>query len=106
MRTVAVACAVLASLLSLNSSSLSQTYPDRAITVIVPYAPGDNTDVTARIVLEGMSQVIGQRFVIENIGGAIVPPNERRGPRALRDFVSAEIDKWTPVIKAAGAGVN
>lgn len=29
-----------------------------------------------------------------------------RGPQALRDFVSAEIDKWTLVIKAAGAGLN
>jgi tripartite-type tricarboxylate transporter receptor subunit TctC len=85
MRSVAVACAVLASLFSLNSPSLSQTWPDRTITVIVPYAPGGNTDVIARIVLEGMSQVLGQRFVIENVGGAGGTTGSARGARATPD---------------------
>jgi tripartite-type tricarboxylate transporter receptor subunit TctC len=75
----------LASFFSFISPSLSQTYPDRAITVIVPYAPGGNTDVIARIVLEGMSQVIGQRFVIENIGGAGGTTGSARGARAAPD---------------------
>jgi tripartite-type tricarboxylate transporter receptor subunit TctC len=85
MRTFAVACAVLSFLLSFNSASRSQTYPDRAITVIVPYAPGGNTDVIARIVLEGMGQILGQRFVIENIGGAGGTTGSARGARATPD---------------------
>ena len=43
---------------------LAQGYPDRTVTVIVPYAPGGNTDVFARIMLEGMAPYLGQRFVI------------------------------------------
>jgi tripartite-type tricarboxylate transporter receptor subunit TctC len=35
--------------------------------------------------------------------GAVIPPPERRGPQALRSFVAAEVAKWTPVIKQAGA---
>lgn len=85
MRSFAVVFAVLASVLSFASPSLSQTYPDRAITVIVPYAPGGNTDVIARIVLEGMSQSLGQRFVIENIGGAGGTTGSARGARATPD---------------------
>ena len=49
---------------------LAQGYPDRTVTVIVPYAPGGNTDVFARIMLEGMAPYLGQRFVIENVAGA------------------------------------
>ena len=42
---------------------------------------------------------------LEDIG-AVVPPPERRGSQALRNFVAAEVAKWTPVIKAAGAASN
>jgi len=52
------------------SGAAAQTYPDRPITVIVPYAPGGNTDVIARIMLEGMTPHMGQRFIIENVSGA------------------------------------
>ena len=34
--------------------------------------------------------------------GADIPPPEQRTPRALGQLVSAEIDKWVPLIKAAG----
>jgi len=70
MRSFAVVVAALAFLATFISPSASQTCPDRAITVVVPYPPGGNTDVIARIVLEGMSHSLGQRFVIENVGGA------------------------------------
>ena len=85
MRVIAVALAALAALSSFTSAALSQTYPERTITVIVPYPPGGNTDVIARIVLEGMGQIIGQRFVIENIGGAGGTTGSARGARAAPD---------------------
>jgi tripartite-type tricarboxylate transporter receptor subunit TctC len=85
MRTFAVVFAALAYLAAFISPTASQTYPDRAITVIVPYAPGGNTDVIARIVLEGMSQNLGQRFVIENVGGAGGTTGSARAARAAPD---------------------
>ncbi|MEO8817628.1 MAG: tripartite tricarboxylate transporter substrate binding protein BugE [Paralcaligenes sp.] len=45
-------------------------YPDHAIRVIVPFAPGGSTDIVARIVTQRMSQVLGQTLVVENRGGA------------------------------------
>jgi tripartite-type tricarboxylate transporter receptor subunit TctC len=45
-------------------------YPDHQITVIVPFAAGGPSDVIARIVGEGMSKVLKQSIVIENVGGA------------------------------------
>ncbi|TEA71821.1 tripartite tricarboxylate transporter substrate binding protein BugE [Allopusillimonas soli] len=45
-------------------------YPDKAIRVIVPFAPGGSTDIVARIVTQKMGEVLGQAMVVENKGGA------------------------------------
>ncbi|HET8540888.1 MAG TPA: tripartite tricarboxylate transporter substrate binding protein BugD [Anaeromyxobacter sp.] len=45
-------------------------YPERPITMVVPFAAGGPTDVIARIVAEHMSRTLGQQIVIENVAGA------------------------------------
>ena len=45
-------------------------YPNKPITVIVPFAAGGPTDVVARLLGEHMSRTLGQQMVVENIGGA------------------------------------
>ncbi len=45
-------------------------YPERPLTMIVPFAAGGPTDVVARIVGEHMSRTIGQQIVVENVAGA------------------------------------
>jgi tripartite-type tricarboxylate transporter receptor subunit TctC len=45
-------------------------YPDKPITVIVPFAAGGPTDVVARLVGEHMSRTLGQQLIVENVGGA------------------------------------
>jgi tripartite-type tricarboxylate transporter receptor subunit TctC len=45
-------------------------YPDRPVTIIVPFAAGGNTDAFARIVGERLDAAFGQRFVVENKAGA------------------------------------
>jgi tripartite-type tricarboxylate transporter receptor subunit TctC len=45
-------------------------YPERAVRIIVPYAPGGNIDITARTIAPGMSEALGQQIVIDNRGGA------------------------------------
>jgi tripartite-type tricarboxylate transporter receptor subunit TctC len=45
-------------------------YPNKPITIIVPFAAGGPTDVVARLVGEHMSRTLGQAIVVENIGGA------------------------------------
>jgi tripartite-type tricarboxylate transporter receptor subunit TctC len=52
----------------------AQDWPQRPVHVVVPFAPGGNTDVQARIVSERLSADLGQQFVVENrvgAGGAI-----------------------------------
>jgi tripartite-type tricarboxylate transporter receptor subunit TctC len=50
--------------------AVAQTYPSRAITIVVPYPAGGPTDTLARILAERMQVALGQSVIIENIGGA------------------------------------
>lgn len=51
-------------------SATAQTYPDRNITMVVPFPPGGTTDIVARIVTDQLSTDLGKQVVIENRGGA------------------------------------
>ena len=60
----------LMALCAVSVPAVAQPYPDRPITMIVPYAAGGPTDTVARIVSEAMGRDLGQRVIVENIAGA------------------------------------
>jgi len=63
--------ALVAIVLSSGSASLrADDYPDRPITLVVPFPPGGSTTIVARIIADKMSQTLGQSIVIDNRGGA------------------------------------
>jgi tripartite-type tricarboxylate transporter receptor subunit TctC len=68
MRGAAFAAAMMTALSAVPVAA--QDYPNRSITVIVPFPAGGPSDVVARIVAEAMGRTLGQTLVIENIGGA------------------------------------
>lgn len=45
-------------------------FPDRAVTLVVPFAAGGSTDVVARLVAQEMAKDLGQQVVVENVAGA------------------------------------
>jgi tripartite-type tricarboxylate transporter receptor subunit TctC len=61
--------AVLA-LLAVSTSAFAQAYPNRAVRIIVPWPPGQATDIAARVVAEKLQQQLGQPFVADNRPGA------------------------------------
>jgi tripartite-type tricarboxylate transporter receptor subunit TctC len=69
----------------------AQPFPSRPITLIVPFAAGGGTDVTARIVGEHMSHTLGQRILIENITGAGGTTGSIRAMRANPDGYTIEM---------------
>ena len=68
-----------------NVPGATQDYPNRPVTVIVPFAAGGPTDVIARIVTDNMSRSVGQTFVIENVVGAGGTTVITRAKRAKND---------------------
>jgi tripartite-type tricarboxylate transporter receptor subunit TctC len=63
----------------------AQTWPTRPVTVVVPFAAGSSTDTAARILGVGMSEVLGQQLVVENVGGAAGMTGTLRVARAAPD---------------------
>ena len=70
MRKSLLAAALGAMLPVFVTGAAAQSYPDKPINVIVPFAAGGPTDVVARILGEHMSRTLGQQLVVENVGGA------------------------------------
>jgi tripartite-type tricarboxylate transporter receptor subunit TctC len=63
----------------------AQDYPARTITLIVPFAAGGPADITGRIVADIFTRHLGQRVVVENVGGAGGTIGSLRAARAAAD---------------------
>ena len=88
MHSRRAALALAAALLTapgLGQPALAQSWPTRAITLIVPYAPGGSVDAVARIVAARMGERLGQTVVIENVAGAGGVTGTQRAARAEPD---------------------
>ena len=66
----ALTAALFAACVLATGAAAAQTYPNRPITLLVPFPPGGATDAIARIIQDSMQKSLGQPIVIENIGGA------------------------------------
>nr|WP_267213113.1 tripartite tricarboxylate transporter substrate binding protein BugD [Chelatococcus asaccharovorans] len=71
--------------LGLSLGSAAAAYPERPITMIVPFAAGGPTDVIARIVAENMSKTLGQQIIVENVAGAGGTTGSTRAAQAAPD---------------------
>src|SRR5215467_11248206 len=62
--------AAAAALFAFAGGASAQDYPNRTITMVIPFAAGGPTDVLGRVVAAKMSEILGQQVIVENIGGA------------------------------------
>src|SRR4051812_7936584 len=90
------AVATLAFALALTgSAAVAQTYPNRPVTMLVPFAAGGATDTVARVTAATMSKILGQTIIIENATGA-------GGTIAAARAARAEPDGYTLLIHHIG----
>ncbi len=83
----------------LATSALGQTYPERTITMVVPFAAGGPTDTVTRLVAESMSKDLGQQIVVENVGGA-------GGTLGAGRVASADADGYTLLLHHIGMATS
>jgi tripartite-type tricarboxylate transporter receptor subunit TctC len=94
MKKLTLMIAALA--LTVGGAGLAQVkaqdkYPSKPVKIIVPYAPGGGTDITARLFGDHMKNILGQQFVVENKSGAF-------GMLAIEEMARSKPDGYTLMI--------
>src|SRR4029077_18656221 len=77
----------------------AQIWPERPVTMVIPFAPGGGTDLLGRIVAKGLAEVLGQQIVVENVGGA-------GGMLGSARVVKSPPDGYTMVIGTTADAIN
>jgi len=93
-------CSLLAALaLSGPGIAAAEAYPDRPLTMVVPYTPGGSTDATGRLVAQYLSEELGQQVVVENRAGAA-------GNIGAAYAARAQADGYTMLLAPSGLVAN
>src|SRR4029079_13679277 len=78
--------------LAVGGPALAQDkYPSKPVKIVVPYAPGGGTDITARLFGDQLKNILGQQFVVENKPGAF-------GILAIEEMARSKPDGYTLMI--------
>ena len=88
-----------AALPAVSRFAFAQDYPTRPVRLIVGFAPGGTTDITARLIGQWLSERLGQQFVIENRTGAATNI-------ATEAVVRAPADGYTLLLVTASNAIN
>ncbi len=87
--------AALAVLLALTGTASAAGFPDRTLTMIIPFAAGGPTDVLGRVMAQRMGEILGQTVIVENIGGA-------GGMNGGKKVADAKSDGYTMLLGTVG----
>lgn len=83
----------------LASAAAAQAYPERQVTMVIPFAAGGPTDTVGRLIAEKMSADLGQQVIVQNVGGA-------GGTLAAGQVAKAEPDGYTIFLHHIGMATS
>ncbi|HEV7982321.1 MAG TPA: tripartite tricarboxylate transporter substrate-binding protein [Xanthobacteraceae bacterium] len=83
-----------AALPAVSRMAMTQPYPSRPITIVVPYAAGGATDLIARVLGDRMGRALGQPVSVENVVGSGGSIGLRRVARASPDGYTVVVGNW------------
>lgn len=97
-----IACLVLSATLTICAVQPvdAQNWPTRPVTMVVPFGAGSASDTVGRVLAAGLSEVLGQQVIIENIAGGGGMTGTARVAKAAPDgyqFVFASVDSMAIV---------
>jgi tripartite-type tricarboxylate transporter receptor subunit TctC len=95
MKRTLLSAVLTALVFSGSAQAQAQDYPNRPVTMIIPFAAGGPTDVLGRVVGARMGEILGQQVVIENVGGA-------GGQTGSKRVADAKPDGYTFVLGTVG----
>lgn len=98
------ALALLTGATAFAASAQTANYPNKSVTVVVPFAAGGSVDSAARLVLQALSERTKQTFIVDNIAGAAGTIGTQKVVRAANDgytllFAVASPINVAPVVK-------
>src|SRR5215210_6808707 len=96
-RTRYVAC--LAAALVYTTAAHAQSYPQKPMRLVAPFAPGGGTDILARLVGQKVSEMLGQQLIVDNRGGA-------GGTIGTDIAAKAPPDGYTLILVSASHAIN
>ena len=96
LSTMFVIAGAIVTLAGASPAAFSQTYPAKPVRVIIPFPPGQATDVIGRVVSQKLAEVLGKGFVVENKAGA-------NGIIGIESAVQSAPDGYTLLVTASGS---
>lgn len=81
----AIVAAVFAGVMALAGPAGAQNFPNRQVTMVIPFAAGGPQDTIGRIIAQRMGELLGQAVIVENVGGAGGMTGSNRVAKAAPD---------------------
>ncbi len=95
----AAACAIVAVAALAAAPARAETFPQRPITLVAPFAPGGSVDIAARLIADAWGKSLGQTVVVENRAGA-------SGNIGMAAVARARPDGYTLAINTMSLAIN